>query len=92
MSLDDFTRRVNLADMEPHVLTIDPEADIMVRSDQYGTYWVIIVQENGRDAELKMRYLLRERLADLKLKRESKLRITREGSGFDTDYRVEDSW
>lgn len=88
MKWADVVRRVNLGDGETHEIDLNPAIGIEERQGSRGTYWAVIVEENGKVSELNMGRRLMERIAELNLTKPARLEIRRVGSGFETDYEI----
>ncbi len=88
MKWADVVITVDLADGKTHTVVINPSLGLETAEGRAGDYWIALVSEDGRPAELAMGKRLRNRIADLRLKKPTEVQIRRTGEGFQTDYEV----
>lgn len=87
-TLDDIRGKVMLNDMQPHIVLLDPRAQLVEKQGQSGPYWVTTVEEDGKAREMSVGNPLAQAIQDLELNGPTQISIQRQGQGFSTKYAV----
>jgi len=89
--IGDIPTKISFKTERVHIVELDPAQESETRNSRDGgDYEVFLVRENGSPAYLSgSSNRLIQQIQGLRLTVPSRLRITRQGDGFDTTYAVE---